>query len=357
MKHQIIYKNKYKYSSFPLLKKIEDRILIGFFCCPYPDHMGLFEWRIFESFNQGQTWKWPKNQASYYNWNWPAVSPRQRSDRFAYKLGEWEYTTGSAGFGIPGNSKTKRVEKSKIITIQGSNDNWKTGVYRAYELPFVDIVVTFPRPLETEWLDPIKLIPAYAVLPNGQNRALAWQSSDRGKIWNLYNMFPDECSINEMAFIGANKKILAHLRSDEHPYIMESWSWDGITWTYPTNITNGRNSIVGGPPHLLRLNDGRILLTYGYRETPMGIRAGISDNEGYTWSEEIVLRNDGGYASSLHKQNFWQKWTVWGNDEDKFGMDVGYPVSIQLEDNSILTAYYITNSDQITHIATTKWRI
>ena len=169
-------------------------------------------------------------------------------------------------------------------------------------------------------------------------------------------MFPDECNINEMAFIWVHDRILAHLRSDEHSYIMESWSKDGITWTYPMNITDGQNSIIGGPCHLLKLIDGRFLCTYGYRERPMGIRAMISD-DGDIWDKGYSLRNDGGYASSLHKQNFWQKWTVWGNNLDKHGMDMGYPTAIQCSDESILVAYYITNADGITHITTTKFKI
>ena len=168
-------------------------------------------------------------------------------------------------------------------------------------------------------------------------------------------MFPDECNVNEMAFIWTKNGILAHLRSDQHPYIMESWSKEGIIWTYPTNIyyedKKERGNVYGGPAHLLRLNDNRILCTYGYRRNPMGIRAIISENEGTTWKNEIVLRNDAGYYSSLHKI----KWP-WSKKPNP-AMDVGYPVSIQLNNNEILTAYYITCEDQITSIETTKWKV
>ena len=159
-----------------------------------------------------------------------------------------------------------------------------------------------------------------------------------------------------MAFIWASDKILAHIRSDKHPYIMESWSEDnGKTWTYPTNIyaedENSRGNIIGGPTHLLRLENGKILCTYGYRQSKkMGIRAIISEDEGNTWGKPIILRNDGGYLSSLYKKRFWQKQIHPGND-------VGYPVSIQLDDGEILTAYYITTKDQITSIETTKWEL
>jgi hypothetical protein len=35
--------------------------------------------------------------------------------------------------------------------------------------------------------------------------------------------------------------------------------------------------------------------------------------------------------------------------------DVGYPQSVQLLDDSILTAYYITLEDGVSHAACTKW--
>jgi hypothetical protein len=35
--------------------------------------------------------------------------------------------------------------------------------------------------------------------------------------------------------------------------------------------------------------------------------------------------------------------------------DVGYPVSVQLPDDRVLTAYYITEKDGITHTAVTRW--
>ena len=97
MRHQIIYKNKSKYSSFPLLTKLDDRILIGFFTAPIPDHMGLFWWNIWESFDRGKTWHVSRKSKSYSGWDWPANSPRERSDRFTLEVGESKIATGSYG--------------------------------------------------------------------------------------------------------------------------------------------------------------------------------------------------------------------------------------------------------------------
>ncbi len=361
MKHTIIYKNKNEYASFPLIQKHEDRISISFFVAPVPDHMGIFKWKIMQSFDRGKAW-----ESLDVN---PGVVPRAASDMFEYKLGENIMMTGSYGFMRSKNHE--KIFRSKGLSVRAFDSNYEVIDQEIYIIPTADIVLTFPRPLvpkilkdfDYTWKGEIRLIPAYAVLKNGTNRALAWRSEDSGQTWRLYNMFPSEVNVNEMAFIWTNKGILAHLRSDQHPYIMESWSKDGITWTYPTNIFSNRESnrnIIGGPPHLLRLNDNRILCTYGYRfnsgkeekgpifKTGMGIRAIISEDEGNTWNNFFILRDDGGYCSSLRKKKFWQKKVHAGND-------VGYPTSIQLDNNKILTAYYITCKDQITGIETTEW--
>ena len=50
----------------------------------------------------------------------------------------------------------------------------------------------------------------------------------------------------------------------------------------------------GNPPHLIKLADGRLCLTYGHRAKPFGIYARLSKDGGKTWSLPIVLRADGG---------------------------------------------------------------
>ena len=88
----------------------------------------------------------------------------------------------------------------------------------------------------------------------------------------------------------------------------------------------------GNPPHMIKLKDGRIALTYGFRETPYGIRVVFSDDQGKTWSNEIILRSDGG------------------------GWDLGYPRTIQRTDGRCVTAYYFNDSERNErYIAYTIW--
>ena len=88
----------------------------------------------------------------------------------------------------------------------------------------------------------------------------------------------------------------------------------------------------GNPASMIKLADGRIALTYGWRLAPYGIRAMMSSDEGQTWSDEIVLRHDA---------------DTW---------DVGYPRTVQRPDGNIVTMYYYKTPDgKERYIAATIW--
>ena len=49
----------------------------------------------------------------------------------------------------------------------------------------------------------------------------------------------------------------------------------------------------GLPSHLLRLKDGRLLMSYGHRSKPYGNQARVSADHGKTWSNPIIVSGDG----------------------------------------------------------------
>ena len=106
---------------------------------------------------------------------------------------------------------------------------------------------------------------------------------------------------------------------------------DGGRWWTFKNIPvpdTGR----GNPPSLVKLKDGRLAITYGFRDEPYGIRAKLSSDNGETWSDEIVLRDDGG------------NW------------DLGYPRTAQRADGKMVTVYYFNNTPSAErYIAGTIW--
>ncbi|MGZ5545678.1 MAG: sialidase family protein, partial [Limisphaerales bacterium] len=86
----------------------------------------------------------------------------------------------------------------------------------------------------------------------------------------------------------------------------------------------------GHPHYALRLPDDRVLLIYGYRHAPFGVRARVLDAECTDWSgPEIILRDDG-------KQG-----------------DLGYPWATMISKDRALVVYYIHSPEDISHIAGT----
>ena len=85
----------------------------------------------------------------------------------------------------------------------------------------------------------------------------------------------------------------------------------GKTWTVPKSI-----DVWGQPSQLLKLKDGRLVMTYGYRRKPFGNQARISADQGRTWSEPLTISADGE------------------------GYDLGYPSTVELADGTLLTVWY-----------------
>ena len=77
----------------------------------------------------------------------------------------------------------------------------------------------------------------------------------------------------------------------------------------------------GNPPAVSILADGRLVLVYGYRDRPYGIRCRTSRDGGVTWSAETIIRDDGGNS------------------------DLGYARIAVRRDGSVLAAYYFNARD------------
>ncbi len=87
----------------------------------------------------------------------------------------------------------------------------------------------------------------------------------------------------------------------------------------------------GHPLQAIRLPDARVLLVYGYRHKPYGVRARILNAEctDFATAPELVLRDDGGTT------------------------DLGYPWATLLDERRVLVTYYFNVADGPRHIAAT----
>ena len=103
-------------------------------------------------------------------------------------------------------------------------------------------------------------------------------------------------------------------RSGDHMIVTTS-SDDGKTWSAPKPLT-GYSQVDG---HLLALSDGRVLCTYAQRHLPFGVYCIVSSDGGKTWGRDNAIRL--AVSQNIH---------------------VAWPVSVELEDGEVLTAYGTT---------------
>lgn len=116
---------------------------------------------------------------------------------------------------------------------------------------------------------------------------------------------------------------------------------EGRTWI-PGDLITGHNE---HPGHLLRLADGRVLVTFGMRNaSSVGIR--ISPDEGRTWESPRVLVT-------------MPSWKGLVFDPPPREHDLGYPSTVQLADGSFVTAWYSIGTEQHTryHMGTVLWKM
>lgn len=147
------------------------------------------------------------------------------------------------------------------------------------------------------------------------------ESLDDGKTWKWLSEIPTRegdvvvKGYHELHAVEADDgtiivQIRNHNKADAGGTLQTESSDGGKTWTTPHPITYGL------PSHLLKLRDGRILMTYGHRRDPYGNQARLSTDNGKTWGEPMIISGDG------------------------MGGDLGYPSTVELDDGSLVTVWY-----------------
>ena len=175
----------------------------------------------------------------------------------------------------------------------------------------------------------------------GEGWPFCAHTTDGGKTWNHVGWIGPQPATGGYAIMPStvrlkNRSLLSTIRrrgefEDGKRWWLESFLSpdDGRSWYM---LETPRVSNHGNPAHMIRLRDGRIALTYGWRNAPYGVRAMLSSNEGLDWGPEIILRDDGA------------NW------------DLGYPRTVQRSDGKCVTAYYFNDRQgKERYIAATTW--
>ena len=147
------------------------------------------------------------------------------------------------------------------------------------------------------------------------------ESTDDGQSWKWIAAIPTRSGdtaeeYHELHQVDAGDgRLIVHIRnhsSQNHRETLQSESKDqGRTWSTPSAI-----NVWGLPSQLLRLRNGNLMMSYGYRRPPFGNQVRISRDQGRTWSEPSILSNDGA------------------------GVDLGYPSTVELASGKLVTVWY-----------------
>lgn len=165
------------------------------------------------------------------------------------------------------------------------------------------------------------------------------QSTDDGVTWEWIADIPTRPGDNPLEYHelhgveAADGTLICHIRNHNAPNARETLQCEstdgGLTWTVPHEI-----GVWGLPSHLLRLKDGRLLMSYGYRRKPFGNQARISEDNGKTWGDPITLSDDG------------------------IGGDLGYPSTVECDDGTLVTVWYEKLADSpLAQLRQVRWTL
>lgn len=163
------------------------------------------------------------------------------------------------------------------------------------------------------------------------NKMVSTLSTDGGRTWSIIGeldvpRYYDEVTAKYYTVLNENNVVEAAPgnlivafrgnHAEKHLNIHFAHSHDGgYTWTAPKD-----SGVSGQPPYLLKLKSGAILCLFGCRIKPSRIGGILSYDGGKTWDIEREL--------------------AIARCELSEGIDMGYPVAIELDSGEIFCVYY-----------------
>jgi sialidase-1 len=181
-------------------------------------------------------------------------------------------------------------------------------------------------------------------------RAYFVRSDDNGLNWEYFSTIAyDPARIAGYAepapLVRPDGRVVVMLRVHHRPTqrpdnIYMAVSDDGgYTFAPPRRLKD----LWGYPAQLINLQDGRALMTYGYRRGEFGVKACVSE-DGLAW--------DGAAQLTLHEGGT-------GPRSDPTWWHTGYPCTTQLDDGTLVTVYHLFSRDDppVQYVEAVRWRL
>lgn len=343
IKNVMIYEDSQFYSSFPsIIKRPNGELLLAFRRAPerkvfgegHTDHVDPNSYLVSLRSKDGE--KWSRNPDLIYAHPFggsqdPCLLQLQDGTLLCTSYG-WAFVRPE---GIPNLKKPYFLAGGAVflggylVRSKDGGKSWGQPIYPPHIEPEINITPMGNR------------VPAYnrGALHESKSGRIFWavaashapgktsvhliHSDDKGQTWNYSApvALDDIISFNETSVYETPKgDILAFLRTagyEDQACIARSTDggktfgkWEGMGFK-------------GHPLNALRLPDKRVLITYGYRHKPYGIRARILNEEctDFKTAPEIILREDGGSG------------------------DLGYTWPVQLDQKRVLVTYYFNKDN------------
>ena len=355
LKDIVIYHDDSFYSAFPsIVRRLDGELIVAFRRAPEPRNFGTTspthtdpcsQLVLVRSKDDGQSWT-PTPELIY-------ADPRGGlQDPCMVQLDDQSILCTSYAWALIPESRGQKLKNPMrlgefvflggvLLRSKDAGRHWAT--------------ISLPRTYGEKRLDAFnKPLPAYnrGAICQGKDGRLFWAtvrendqgtatgvhlmvSDDRGDTWNYSCPIAvdDKVTFNETSMYETpSGALVAFMRTadfDDHTVVARSSNGG-------KSFSKWEDARFQGHPHYaLRLPDQRVLLVYGYRHAPFGIRARVLNAEctDARTAPEIILRDDGGNG------------------------DLGYPWATMVADGQALVVYYFNKQDGTRFIAATLLEI
>jgi hypothetical protein len=352
--HHVVFAHRHLYTSHPhcvslggaeLLVVISQSVRRDVVQHPLSDP--YFRNMLIRSVDGGQTWGGLR-AAPGYDWSGVECAGLTSLGGQGVLMSQWKFRwyTPEAGAVAADAFLTKAESSVYFGSVGGDGERWARGGGVAYVHRSADGGRTWPEAVAIDTApysggygirSAARLSDGQLVLPLSDapdyKIVFVVRSPDDGRSWSPPAEAAQESgkAFEEAAVtVLPDQSLLMLMRESTADRLYSSTSADGgLTWA-PATYTG----IVGCPPHLLNLPDGRLLCTYGYRHFPFQVRAAVSADGGLTWDDQpLVIATDLG------------------------SRDIGYPSTVLVGGDSLLCVYYGQLFDGTPAILATRFEL